>query len=221
MKRTKNTISFLTEDLSFPPVEYANGDGLLAAGGDLSPERLIEAYRNGIFPWFNDDSLILWWSPDPRMVLFPNKLHISRSMRKVLRSGRFTFTMNTAFDRVIKQCANISRERQPGTWITSEMQKAYLKLYDNGIAKSYETWLGEELVGGIYGLDMGHVFCGESMYHTVSNASKYAFIRMVQDLNEKGYQLLDCQLHNPHLQSLGAEVISRKRYLDILKKAAF
>ena len=217
VEKQKNTISFLTEKLEFPAVEKASSDGLLAVGGDLSPERLMLAYSNGIFPWFNEDSLILWWSPDPRMVLFPDKIKLSKSMKKVMQANRFKLTINQAFDEVIDQCAHISRQGQDGTWITRAMKKAYRDLYDRGECISYEVWEGNELVGGLYGVDLGHIFCGESMFSKVSNASKFAMIHLAKDLQQKKYRLIDCQLHTEHLQSLGAEEISRKEYMDILK----
>lgn len=210
-------IPFLVEGSPFPPAEEANADGLLAIGGDLSPDRLIEAYGSGIFPWFMDDSLILWWSPDPRMVLFPDELRISKSMRQVMRSGRFELRCNTVFEEVLATCATVSRKGQPGTWITPNMQRAYLTLYEMGFAKSYETWEGGKLVGGLYGIDMGPVFCGESMFYRQPNASKFALIEAVQDLRSKGCRLIDCQVYNPHLDSLGAREISRVEFLRYLQ----
>ena len=207
---------FLTERLEFPAVDTANSEGLLAVGGDLSPERLLLAYQKGIFPWFNEDSLILWWSPDPRMVLFPDKIKISKSMRKVLQSDQFRLTKNTCFEKVLLQCATVKRVGQQGTWITNDMRKAYLELHKKGLAKSYEVWENDVLVGGLYGVDLGHIFCGESMFSTSSNASKFAFIHLAQELQEKKYQLIDCQLYTKHLESLGAEEISRKRFIDLL-----
>jgi leucyl/phenylalanyl-tRNA--protein transferase len=206
---------FLSERLEFPSVESANEEGLLAVGGDLSPERLLLAYQNGIFPWFNEDALILWWSPDPRMALFPDKIKISKSMRKVLKSDQFRLTKNTCFEAVLEACSTIKRIGQQGTWITSEMKKAYLSLYEKGYAKSYEVWEADKLVGGLYGVDMGHVFCGESMFSTASNASKFAFIKLAQEFQKKG-KLIDCQLYTKHLESLGAEEISRKEFVEIL-----
>jgi len=211
-----NPMFFLSERLEFPPVENANAEGLLAVGGDLSPERLLLAYQNGIFPWFNEDSLILWWSPNPRMVLYPDKIKISKSMQQVLNSNKFRLTKNTCFETVLESCSTIKRVGQEGTWITDEMKKAYLKLHEKGYAKSYEVWEGDNLVGGLYGIDMGHVFCGESMFSTSSNASKYAFIKLAQELQEKG-ELIDCQLYTKHLESLGAEEISRDKFLKILQ----
>lgn len=211
-----NPMFFLSERLEFPAVEKANAEGLLAVGGDLSPERLLLAYQNGIFPWFNEDSLILWWSPDPRMVLFPNEIKISKSMQKVLNSGRFRLTKNTCFDTVIGACSTIKRVGQEGTWITDEMKKAYLRLYEKGYAKSYEVWEADTLVGGLYGVDLGHIFCGESMFCTVSNASKFAFIKLAQQFQNKG-ALIDCQLYTKHLESLGAKEIPRADFMKFLQ----
>ena len=208
---------FLTERLEFPPVSRANEEGLLAVGGDLSPERLILAYRNGIFPWFNEDSLILWWCPDPRMVLFPSKVRISKSMRKLINSDAFEVRINTVFEEVIDSCASIQRSGQEGTWITVQMKKAYMRLYELGVAKSYEIWQDDELVGGLYGVDLGHVFCGESMFSLVDNASKFALIKLAGELDKKGYSLIDCQLYTPHLESMGAEEIPRESFLKYLK----
>ena len=208
---------FLGEKLEFPPVEHANAEGLLAVGGDLSVKRLMLAYRNGIFPWFNEDALILWWSPDPRMVLFPAKVKISKSMRRLINADVFEIRVNTAFEQVINHCAAVPRAGQRGTWITDEMKKAYLRLNHMGIAKSYEVWQEGTLVGGLYGVDLGHVFCGESMFSLVDNASKFALIKLAQDLHKKGYGLIDCQLYTSHLESMGAEEISREAYMEILK----
>ncbi len=208
---------FLTERLEFPHVESANAEGLLAIGGDLSPKRLMLAYHNGIFPWFNEDSLILWWSPDPRMVLFPNKIKISKSMRKVLTMDRFSLTKNKCFEAVLTCCACVKREGQHGTWITTDMKDAYLDLHRKGFAHSYEVWEGTELVGGLYGIDLGNVFCGESMFSRVANASKFAFIKLAQELEQKSYKLIDCQLYTNHLASLGGEEMSRRDFIKILK----
>lgn len=210
-------LAFLGDRLEFPPVHKANEDGLLAVGGDLSTERLLLAYKNGIFPWFNDDALILWWSPDPRMVLFPNKINVSKSMRKVLRDGRFQLTQNSCFSEVLERCASMERKGQEGTWITPKMKSAYVDLHKKGWAKSYEVWEGGVLVGGLYGVDLGHVFCGESMFSLKPNASKFAFVKMAQELQEKKYHLIDCQVHTDHLESLGAELIPRKQFVKILK----
>jgi len=215
-KENKYSMIFLDERLQFPHVENANAEGLLAAGGDLSSERLLLAYKSGIFPWFNEDSLILWWSPDPRMVLFPSEIKISKSMRKVLNSNKFTLTKNTCFEKVITECAGIKREGQQGTWITNDMKKAYLKLHEMGYATSYEVWENDTLVGGLYGIDLGLIFCGESMYSKVSNASKFAFIKMAKELESKAYKLIDCQLYTNHLASLGAKEIARSEFVKYL-----
>jgi len=217
-----NANFFLTDALEFPSVENANSEGLLAVGGDLSIERLVLAYTNGIFPWFNDDSLILWWSPPQRMVLFPENIKISKSMRKVIKKGRFRLTKNSCFERVIEKCSYIVRKEQRGTWITQNMRRAYIELHKKGIAKSYEVWENDTLVGGLYGIDLGHVFCGESMFSTVSNASKFAFIALALELKQKNYILIDCQLHTAHLESLGAEEIPRADFIKLLmvKKGA-
>lgn len=206
---------FLSERLEFPPVECANAEGLLAVGGDLSSERILLAYQNGIFPWFNEDSLILWWSPDPRMVLFPEKIKISKSMEKIIKRDQFRLTKNTCFELVLEQCSAIPRAGQEGTWITEKMKKAYIKLHQKGYAKSYEVWENDALVGGLYGIDLGHVFCGESMFSSVSNASKFAFIKLAQECQEKAV-FIDCQLHTPHLESLGAEEIRRADFIKLL-----
>lgn len=218
MKTTKtaNTVTFLSERLIFPEVDKANKDGLLAVGGDLSPERLLLAYKNGIFPWFNEDSLILWWSPDPRMVLFPEAIKISKSMRKLLRDQKYSLTVNTCFKRVIDYCASVKREDQDGTWITKDMLRAYETLHAHGVAKSYEVWEADELVGGLYGVDLGTVFCGESMFSLRPNASKYAFIKLAETLRDKNYKLIDCQVYTDHLASLGAVEIPRKEFMSYL-----
>ena len=179
----------MTEKLEFPPVEDANAEGLLAVGGDLSEERLLLAYQNGIFPWFNEDSLILWWSPDPRMVLFPHKIHISKSMGRVMQRNQFQLTKNTHFEAVIDQCALAKREGQEGTWITAAMKEAYKRLFKRGVARSYEVWRHDKLVGGLYGIDLGHVFCGESMFSLESNASKFALIKLAEELAQKTLQV--------------------------------
>lgn len=207
---------YLTEALYFPPVETAVPEGILAIGGDLSPERLLLAYRSGIFPWFNDDEPILWWSPNPRMVLFLDELVVSKSMRNILNRNLFTVTFNQHFREVISHCQQIERDGQRGTWITNEMIEAYCKLHELGYAKSVEVWQNDTLVGGLYGIDLAHVFCGESMFSKVSNASKVAFIYLVNDLKAKNYQLLDCQVYNEHLESLGCREIPREQFIGIL-----
>jgi len=211
-------LTFLTNELYFPSVEVANAEGLLAVGGDLSPERLMLAYKSGIFPWFNEGSLILWWSPDSRMVLYPKRIKISKSMLKVLKNNQFSLTKNSCFETVIDQCALVKRVGQEGTWITNEMKEAYLKLHEMGYANSYEVWQDGTMVGGLYGIDLGHVFCGESMFSLVSNASKFAFIQLAKELHQKNYSLIDCQLYTKHLESLGAEEISRTEFINVLNK---
>lgn len=210
-------VRFIGPRLRFPSVEEADKDGFLAMGGDLSPERLLLAYKSGIFPWFGDDAAILWWSPDPRMVLYPSKVKVSKSMRKVMQKGQFTLTRNTCFEEVIEQCATVPRKQQDGTWITPKVKEAYKILFQKGFVRSYEVWENGYLVGGLYGVDLGHVFFGESMFSKVPNASKYAFITMAQELLEENYALVDCQLHTPHLESLGGELISRAKFLEILQ----
>lgn len=208
----------LSKDLVFPPVQLANDDGVLAFGGDLSVERLELAYKSGVFPWYNEGEPIVWYSPDPRMVLFPKELKISKSMKQILRKGGFKITFNEAFSEVISNCKNIYRDGQGGTWITNEMQQAYNNLQKKGIAKSVEVWQNEELVGGLYGIDLGHIFCGESMFSKVSNASKLAFIYLTQKLEKENYKIIDCQVYNSHLESLGADEISRNEFLKYLNK---
>lgn len=205
---------YVTQKVHFPNVNQANDEGLLAVGGDLSVERLLLAYRSGIFPWYNVEEPILWWSPDPRFVLFPEKLKVSKSMRLLLKKDDFKVTYNNAFEYVIKECSRINRPGQPGTWITKEMIAAYSKLHNMGYAKSVEVWQNNNLVGGLYGIDLGNgVFCGESMFSKISNASKVGFISFVKNTQ---YKLIDCQLHTPHLESLGAEDIPREEFLKYL-----
>jgi leucyl/phenylalanyl-tRNA--protein transferase len=199
--------------ISFPKPELADEDGLLAVGGDLSPARLILAYQNGIFPWFSDESPILWYAPHKRFVLFPEKLKISKTMLKFLKTNNLKVTYDTAFSEVIRACATISREDELGTWITNDMQKAYIQLFDLGYAHSVEVWENDQLVGGLYGVEMNSVFCGESMFSKVSNASKVALISLCQN---KKYKLIDCQVHSDHLESLGAEFISTNQFVEYL-----
>ncbi|MEZ4841842.1 MAG: leucyl/phenylalanyl-tRNA--protein transferase [Flavobacteriaceae bacterium] len=206
----------LDENLWFPPVEYASEEGILAIGGDLSVERLLLAYRSGIFPWFNENEPIVWYSPDPRMVLFPEKLKVSKSMKQLIKSDKFTVTFNKDFAGVIANCKDIFRRGQGGTWITKEMQQAYINFHKQGYAKSVEVWQNDELVGGLYGIDLGSVFCGESMFSKVSNTSKLAFIMLVESLKEQHYKLIDCQVYTDHLASLGAEEIPRSEFLKYL-----
>jgi leucyl/phenylalanyl-tRNA--protein transferase len=203
----------LDERLIFPDPVLAEDDGLLAVGGDLSTERLLLAYQSGIFPWYSDDSPILWYSPHERFVIFPDELKVSKSIRQVLRSGKFVVTMNTCFNEVIEACSSIERIDQDGTWITADMKAAYNQLHAEGYAHSVEVWEQGNLVGGFYGVQVGHVFCGESMFSRVSNASKTALIWLC---NSGLYQLIDCQLHTEHLESMGARMISRKEYMALL-----
>jgi len=200
-------------EIWFPKPELADEDGLLAVGGDLSAERLMLAYHNGIFPWYSDDTPILWYSPHQRFVLFPSKLKVSSSMRKVLKHGQFNITFDLAFSDVIQSCAHISREGEPGTWITSDMQKAYIILHKLGYAHSVEVWENDTLVGGLYGVIVNNVFCGESMFSKVSNASKAALTWLCKN---KAFLIIDCQVHTNHIESLGAEFIPRSEYLDLL-----
>jgi len=207
---------FLTKNIHFPPVIEASSEGILAIGGDLSPERLELAYRSGIFPWFSEGDPIIWYSPDPRMVLFPEELKVSKSMRQIIRKGVFTVTFNQNFKDVIANCKTINRKDQAGTWITNDMQQAYIKLHELGLAKSVEVWQENELVGGLYGIDLETVFCGESMFSKVSNASKIAFIYLVEKLQKEKYTLIDCQVYNDHLASLGAKEIFRNEFLKLI-----
>ncbi len=210
-------MKFITTELIFPDVNEADESGILAFGGDLSTNRLILAYKSGIFPWFNIDEPFIWWAPDPRMVLFLDEFVVSKSMRNIFNKNIFEVTFNQNFREVITNCQKIERNDQNGTWITNDLIDAYCKLNELGIAKSIEVWQNKELVGGLYGVDLGHVFCGESMFSKVSNASKFAFIHLVNDLKSKNYKLLDCQVHNDHLESLGCREISRNDFMQILK----
>jgi leucyl/phenylalanyl-tRNA--protein transferase len=206
----------LDEKMKFPPTHLADADGWLAMGGDLSVERLKLAYSKGVFPWYNEDEPILWWTPDPRCVLFPENLQISQSMQQVLRKNRFEFRYNTAFERVMKNCRLVSRTGQQGTWIQDEMIIAYSELNRLGLAVSGECWENGALVGGLYGVYLQGVFFGESMFHHQSNASKFAFIHTVKHLQSKGLKLIDCQQATSHLISLGAELISRETFEALL-----
>ena len=203
-------------EISFPdPALLESDSGIIAVGGDLSVERLYFAYQLGLFPWYNPGEEILWWCPDPRFVLFPKDLKVSKSMRKVLRNEVFTFTENKCFRKVIEECKNTFRKDQDGTWLSDELMNSIVKLHEAGIAKSIEVWQNEDLVGGFYGIQIGKVFCGESMFSKVSNASKAGFIHFVQS-NQEVLELVDCQIHSDHLESLGAKMISKKDYLTIL-----
>jgi len=205
----------LVDELIFPPADHAE-DGVLAVGGDLRPERVLLAYYSGIFPWFNADDPIIWWSPDPRFVLFPEKLHIGRTMRRILRNHPFRISYNEAFEEVITHCQQVGRKGQEGTWITEEMKSAYMQLHTLGHAVSVEVWDNDRLVGGMYGVDLCDVFSGESMFSLVPNASKIALITFIQDFAERGGKLFDCQVHSNHMVTLGAEEIPREEYLSYL-----
>jgi leucyl/phenylalanyl-tRNA---protein transferase len=212
-------IPWLGPDSPFPPVEQAAADpnGLLAAGGDLSVARLVEAYGSGIFPWFNEDQPILWWSPDPRMVLFPAELKVSRSLAKTLRNSRFEVRADTAFRHVIQSC-RMPRRHQAGTWITAPMVEAYCELHRAGIAHSVETWLNAELVGGLYGVALGRAFFGESMFAHATDASKVALVTLVRQLERWGFEVIDCQMNTAHLASFGAREIPRAEFTRRLRE---
>lgn len=205
----KNIIAFPDPELYHPE------GGLIAVGGDLSEERILLAYQLGIFPWFNPGEEILWWCPDPRFVLFPDSLKVSKSMKKILQNENFSFTVNQAFAEVIENCEKMPRKGQEGTWLSKELRDVFTNLHHKGIAKSVEVWQNGKLVGGLYGLQFGKVFCGESMFAKVSNASKAGFIHFVQNSN---FELIDCQVHTAHLESLGATMIPKQKYLEILRK---
>lgn len=210
-------LHILNKSLWFPPVDEALEDGLLAMGGDLSVERLLLAYQHGIFPWF-DGQVPLWWCPNPRFVLFPQELRISKSMKQLLQRKAFAFTINEAFKEVIYSCKFAERKDQDGTWITNDVAEAYIELHKQGFAHSAEVWQDGELVGGLYGLRLGRVFFGESMFSNVSNASKYAFISYMKALMQQDVALIDCQVYTKHLESLGATMIERTYFLRLLKQ---
>lgn len=206
-------------DLPFPNPRDASLEGLLGYGGDLTPQRLLLAYNSGIFPWYNQDEPVLWWSPDPRMVLFPEELKVSKSLKKTIKSNQFEVTFNTAFEQVIRQCAQVKREGQAGTWITTEMIQAYNTLHQLGHAISVEVWFKNELVGGLYGVDLKDkkVFCGESMFALMSNASKVGFYHLAEKLKQESYHVIDCQVYTAHLESLGAKELDRDAFLSYLE----
>lgn len=206
------------DDYNFPPATMANKDGLLAFGGDLAPNRLIIAYAKGIFPWPAGDGPLFWWSLDPRLVIRPGEMKVSKSLRHTIRSGRFELGIDKDFSGVIKQCARMSREGQDGTWITDEMVEAYVQLHQMGLAHSFETYYEGELVGGLYGVALGKLFCGESMFHSMSDASKVAFYRLHEYLLAHDFKLIDCQQETKHLVSLGAYLIDRQDYLDEIRQ---
>lgn len=207
----------LDKTLYFPPAHLAEPDGLLAMGGDLSPQRLLLAYRHGIFPWYEEEP-ILWWTPDPRFVLFPTELKIGKSIKPLLNRNEFDFTVNTAFKDVIAQCKKIDRPGQRGTWITEDVEKAFFKMHELGYAHSAEVWKDDKLVGGFYGIRLGKVFFGESMFSKLSNASRYAFIKYVGLLKQEGVELIDCQVYSEYLESFGARMITGQQFTQLLKK---
>lgn len=213
------TVYRLTKELVFPPPELADDDGLLAVGGDLSVDRLVLAYSMGIFPWYSGKSPILWWSPDPRMVLFPKELKVSRTLRQTMKKGIYRITTNAAFEDVISNCATITRKGENGTWITDEMIEAYIRLHKAGYAHSVEAWDGAELAGGLYGIVMGKVFFGESMFAKKSDASKVAFATYAVQLAEKGFELIDCQVTTEHMKRFGAREITFAEFIKHLRKA--
>lgn len=206
----------LDNSLSFPPPHLAEPDGLLAMGGDLSTERLLLAYRNGIFPWY-DEEPILWWSPDPRFVIFPEEFKVSKTVKQLLKKKAFDFTVDKAFTSVIRQCRKVMRPGQDGTWITGEVENAYTRLHQLGHAHSAEVWQEGKLVGGLYGIRMGDVFFGESMFSLVSNASRYAFTQYMEQLQAEGVKLVDCQVHTEYLESMGARMIPGKQFREYLQ----
>ncbi len=207
---------YLSQDLSFPSPRLASSEGIVAVGGDLRPERVLMAYQKGIFPWFESDDFLIWWSPDPRMVLFPEKIKISKSMRRFLRKNPFEISFNKAFSEVVEACAKVKRFGQDGTWITSGLMEVYNDLHEKGHAYSVEVWEEGHLVGGLYGIDIGSVFCGESMFSKTNNASKVALIYLARELKKDHYKLIDCQVPTQHLASMGAESISRETFLTYL-----
>ncbi|OIN07627.1 leucyl/phenylalanyl-tRNA--protein transferase [Oceanisphaera psychrotolerans] len=213
-------LTLLDDPLWFPDPSEAllEPNGLLAVGGDLSPERLLLAYRMGIFPWFDQSQPLLWWSPDPRAVLEPDKLHVSRSLARLARRGQYRLTINTAFDQVIRACRQLRETQEAGTWITAGIEQAYVRLHRLGHAHSVEVWQDEQLVAGLYGIGLGRLFCGESMFHRVDNGSKLAMLGLCRHLQRQGGELIDCQLPNPHLMTLGVTTWPRARFLHKLKE---
>lgn len=206
----------LSEKIEFPPAWLARPDGLLCIGGDLCPKRLTLAYRRGIFPWFSNSEPILWWSPDPRLVLFPSMIRISKSLKKTIRKNCFSIRINTAFEQTIAACSQPRQDKPEGTWLVAEMIDAYITLHKMGIAHSVEAWQGDRLVGGLYGISLGKIFFGESMFSLVSNASKVALVALAQELNSHGFGMIDCQVTSGHLLRMGAREITRELFLDLL-----
>ncbi len=213
------SVYLLSDELAFPPASFADENGLLAVGGDLSRERLLLAYKSGIFPWFSEDEPLLWWSPDPRLVVYPDEIRISKSLRKLLRKDKFKITVDKSFKEVISLCSSIREENGEGTWIVSEMIDSYTDLHNEGFAHSIETWYNDELVGGLYGISLGKCFFGESMFSKVSNASKVAFVALSLYLKELNFDLIDCQVTTDHLLTLGAVEIPRESFLSIIEKS--
>ncbi len=212
-------VFLLSDKISFPPPYLASKEGLLAVGGDLSQKRLLLAYRTGIFPWFSDDEPILWWSPDPRLVLYPEEIRVSKTLKKIIKKNMFHVTMDSAFVQVINQCAKIRLQNNQGTWIVKEMIDAYCKLHESGFAHSVEAWYQGELAGGLYGVSLGKCFFGESMFTRVSNASNVALVKLVEYLNALSFDMIDCQLTTEHLLRLGAKEIPRVSFLKQLKES--
>jgi leucyl/phenylalanyl-tRNA--protein transferase len=210
-------VYLLDEKIAFPPVDGSE-NGIVAIGGDLSTARLLEAYKHGIFPWYNEDEPIIWWSPEHRFVLMPGDLHISKSMRRVLNSGKFSITYDQDFSYIIHQCAAIKRPGETGTWITEDMLEAYCNLHEAGYAHSVEVWHENKIVGGLYGVSLGKCFFAESMFHSVTNASKFAIIKLVELLKEKEFEFIDAQVYTEHVETLGAKNIARNDFLKLLKK---
>jgi len=213
------TVFLLTDKIAFPPPHLASSEGLLAVGGDLSQERLLLAYRMGIFPWFSDDEPILWWSPDPRLVLYPREIKISKTLKKILKKGLFKVTMDSDFVQVITQCAKIRLQNNEGTWIVKDMIDAYCKLHESGFVHSVETWYQGELAGGLYGVSLGKCFFGESMFTRISNASNIALVKLVEYLNTLSFDMIDCQLTTKHLLRFGAKEIPRVSFLNQLEES--
>lgn len=212
-------VFLLSENVAFPPAHFATAEGLLAVGGDLSQERLLSAYRKGIFPWYADNEPILWWSPDPRLILYPDELHVSRTLNKVLRKNMFTVTVDSAFEDVITACAKTRTQNEEGTWIVDDIQAAYCQLHGAGYAHSVETWLNGHLVGGLYGVSLGRCFFGESMFSNASNASSVALVALARHLMTLSFDFIDCQVTTAHLMRFGAREIPRSQFLKELRKA--
>ena len=211
----------LGNDYKFPSPQSATQEGIVAVGGDLNPLRILEAYKNGIFPWFNDDENLMWWSPDPRMILFPEKIKISKSFKSFLKKKEYRVSFNENFEDVIESCSNIKRVNQKGTWITNGLKQSFIELHLMGYAHSVEVWQNGVIIGGLYGLDLGNIFCGESMFSIKSNASKVGLYFLCQELKQNNYRFIDCQVPSQHLRSLGAEEISRDNFLKKLVNQNF